>query len=1048
MPSVVRTSVVDMTSPATPPVPSPHGFALDAMQEAVLRLAVDASGVVAGAPGTGKTTILIARISALLRAGCAPEELAVLTPTRPAATALRDRLALAAGVATEGALARSIAAVAYQIVRAHAVHRGDPAPQLLTGPDEDLLLADLLEGDAQDEHDHGSDSGRWPASLPAAVRAQSGFRSEVRAFLAECTTLGITPDELERRAAAQGREAWHAVASFAREYYRVRARMRPAHRDAAGLVREAVELLRTLPADAPGRMPVARLRAVLVDDAQELTLDGVELLEELRRQGTAVLAFGDPDVSSGVFRGATPLNFARLQGAGGMWILRERYRGTPSQQQLVAALTTRIGAQGIVAHRHAPQAPLDDDTVRVLTVGAPAEEFALIACILRDRHIHHGVAWGNCAVIAHDARFVARLEVELAARDVPTRAGGGARALAASPAVVALVNRILLAARPPEQWSAEDVELVLSDAGMDAVTVRRLRTSLRQRAMSAAEEHEPVPPGTELMRQALVHPEEFAFVDTRENRQAERLARSLSQVRAQIEDGATAQELLWSAWDGSHTERALLQARSGPGAAAADRELDAVVALFQTAQRHAEREDGTPPLTFLRGVLESEVAEDRFEGGRSGAVHILTPAAALGSEYDTVIVAGVQEGVWPNLRPRGSLLDVAALGRDVDGAASDERRVVMHDELRLFVRACSRARRALAITAVSDESAAPSVLFDLLPPALPVSPGHPLTLRGLVARHRRTLTDGGTEAERRHAAQQLRLLADADIPGASPQEWYGIAATTTDAPLYDLAHGRVRVSPSRMQTLEECALDWVIAELGGRDTVTAAGIGTIIHAALAEVGAADEEQLWDAVASRWSQVDFAASWLEDAERRRARDLVRRLALYLRRFESEGGRLLGAETAFDVDIPIPGATHPAALVGFIDRIEQDAAGRVTIVDVKTGGYEPQTDAAVATNPQLGAYQLAFALDVLEDARGAPPGGAKLLVLQPSATRKDYAEPRQPPFDEQAREQFAERVREAVRTMTARTFLAPFEDHCQNERTRGLCRIHTIPAVSAP
>jgi hypothetical protein len=145
----------------------------DAAQRAVIDLPADASGVVVGAPGSGKTATAIARVGALVRPSAdeahgilQPDEVLVLTPSRASATALRDRLALAVGVATPGALARSIVAFGYQIVRAEAVHRGEPVPQLLTGPDEDQVIADLLAGDAEDEIDG---IVRWP--LAAGGRA-------------------------------------------------------------------------------------------------------------------------------------------------------------------------------------------------------------------------------------------------------------------------------------------------------------------------------------------------------------------------------------------------------------------------------------------------------------------------------------------------------------------------------------------------------------------------------------------------------------------------------------------------------------------------------------------------------------------------------------------------------------------------------------------------------------------------------------------------------------------------------------------------------------
>ncbi|MFZ8466610.1 hypothetical protein ACO1MK_15075, partial [Staphylococcus aureus] len=61
----------------------------------------------------------------------------------------------------------------------------------------------------------------------------------------------------------------------------------------------------------------------------------------------------------------------------------------------------------------------------------------------------------------------------------------------------------------------------------------------------------------------------------------------------------------------------------------------------------------------------------------------------------------------------------------------DRRRAAMHDELRLFVRALSRAHSRLIVTAVDDDDTGPSVLFEMLPTPEPASavPEHPLSLR-------------------------------------------------------------------------------------------------------------------------------------------------------------------------------------------------------------------------------------------------------------------------------------------------------------------------------
>ncbi len=1062
----------------------------DAAQRAVLALPVDASGVVVGAPGTGKTTTLVGRVAALVAAGADPDSVLVLTPSRQTATALRDRLGLAVRVATTGPLARSVASYAFQIVRAHAVAVDADPPQLLTGGDEDQIIRDLLAGDDEDE---AAGAGRWPEWLGPAIRGTAGFRTEVRTFLAECTTLGIEPARLRVLGERGEQPAWVALSSFFAEYLQVRGAMRGAHRDAAGLVREAVGLLRTAPAGIPA---VDRVRIVLVDDAQELTLGGVELLEAVRDRGAAVLAFGDPDVGSGSFRGATPENFARLAASlGTVHVLSEGHRGTPWQRELVGRVTQRIGAVGVVAHRGAGTGAEPDASVRVLTLRSPAEEYDAIARLLRERHVHDGVPWHSCAVIAHDTRQVAALEAELSAREVPARSSGPGRALGAVRPVADLLRLIELAAR--DDWTFDDVSaaLVGTYGRLDVIELRRLRSALRhvelRRALDPDADSDPdagdsggplrdAPErsGRDLVLSAMGRPLEFDLIDTREARRAASLARTLEVLRDDLARGATAHELLWTAWDRSGLQRAWseLARGNGPLAEQANRDLDALVALFQAAKRFVERSLDADPRVFVRSILDSGVAEDRLDAPtRDDSVRIMTPAGALGLEFDTVVIAGMQDAVWPNTRLRGSLLDtwrLADAATRADGEAAgafDRRRAAMHDELRLLVRALSRAGELAVVTAVDDDDTGPSVFFELLPDPEPFELDHPVSLRGLVARHRRTLTSvaaGSAPAGTRRAAEQLALLADAGVPGAAPGEWYGVAAPTSAGPLRDLAREDVRVSPSRLHALEECELNWVIGDLGGDPGGTTAGLGTIIHAALEHAAGHDESALWAEVEARWGELTFEAAWRDRAEQTRARDLVRRLHLYLRRFDDAGGTLIGAEPHFEVVIPLDdsaevasattngesgeggeGGEHRVILSGYIDRVELTPEGTVVIMDLKTGKREPQTDAKVLDNPQLGAYQLAFESGAIPEANGHAPGGAKLLVLRPTAAKSDYVTPWQPPFDDERRDVFLGRIRAAVAVMRGESFTAPYEEHCRDEHSYGLCRIHTVGAVSA-
>ncbi|MDQ4214032.1 ATP-dependent DNA helicase [Microbacterium capsulatum] len=1072
------------------PVPTPA-------QAAVIGAARAATGTVIGGPGTGKTHVLVERIAHLVGdGGLVAEEVLALTPSRQAATALRDRIGVRVRIATPGPLARSLGSFAFQIVRGAMVHGGQEPPALLTGADQDRIIADLLAGDAEDEAE-GSPS-RWPGELGATVRSSRAFRSELRAFLAECTELGVTAAEL----AQSERPAWRAVGAFAESYRTVLDRARSAHRDAADLLAEAAAILRTADADLLG--PLGRLKAVLIDDAQELTAGGVALVDALRARGVAVTAFGDPDISSGAFRGAGPELFARLASLlGDVHVLDHAHRQDPRLTALTRTVVQTIGVSGRVEHRRAPGTGEDTaaGVVEAFVAPSPHEEHDRIATALREWHLLHGIGWDRLAVIAHDTRQVAALEAELAAREVPTRAAGVQRPLGSETIVRDIVGIVRLALAEP----AERDPLLLAEAlrtpfgGLDGVGLRRLRARLRHLEL----EDGGSAPARLLLRDALAEPAMLTRVDTAEARIADRFGRVLREVREGRERGETIHELLWRVWDGSRAPdgRRLAIAwqdiASAPGGAETARALDALVALFDAAKRSVERAPEKGPEAFIHDILDTEVPEDSLSApDRPGTVTLMTPATALGTEFDAVVIAGVQDGLWPNVRLRGGLLETWRLGEAVAAARSgepehvhstlDRRRAALHDELRLFVRAISRARHRLLVTAVDDDDQSPSAFFGFLPDPLPVDErhAHPLTLRGLVARHRRVLTTSTDPAARAEAAGQLRLLAEAEVPGADPDGWFGVRAPSDARPLRDLDEGSVSVSPSRLEAFEECGVNWAVSALGG-DTVAppSAGIGTIVHAAMEHVPDGDLDAMRRILDERWGELDFETPWIDSKERRRADLYLQRLHAYLDAVQRDHGRVVGSEAAFRFAVDVaegePRTAHPvdpertaqqAVVNGYIDRVEVYPTGggehgpargrtwntmvdgadgeRVVVVDLKTGKYEPETEAKVVEHAQLAAYQLAVEQGLVEGADPAALAGARLVLVAQTIGASPYRVAHQHRLGDEARTAFLERVAEAGRGMAASSFTAQVEAHCADTQVRvSPCRIHTIPAVSA-
>lgn len=1050
---------------------------LDAQQRVVVGLAPEASVVVLGAPGTGKTAAIIERVCSLLGerdvpAALAADELLVLTPSRSAATMLRDHIGVQLGIATPGPLARSLGSLAYQIVRATRAAAGRPAPLLLTGADQDRIIADLLEGDIADDR-----RDRWPFDDLLTLRAAE-FRGELRALLDQAIELGVQPQEF----AGLGNPVWAGAGDFLREYQAILAELRADYVSAPGLLAEATDALRT--GTALGELDA--LRVILIDDAQELTRGGTEFLQALLESGRAIVAFGDPDVSAGAFRGATPAGFNMLVSLlGGPIVFEVHHR--QQRPGLVTALrevTSAIGVAGRGEHRRPPE-KTGDVSVRALVAESASGEFEGIAQQLRSWHLTDGIAWNDLAVIAHDARDVALIESELASREVPARAVGVQRPLGQVREVRDLLEFVQLALAPLEARTVEQVRAVLegSYCGLDSVAMRRLRARLRQFEWSVGGDRS----ADELMLEAASVPGAIATIDAAEARAVVHVAQLVSELSAAAQTGETVHELLWRVWesarlpDGRQLSRAWIKAAQAHGSEAS-RGLDSVVQLFDAAKRALERNPGEPPATFIAEMLDSEVPEDALVGRRAASqVAVLTPAAAAGTEFARVVIARLQEGVWPNTRLRGSLLGSADFVDVVDAYRSghsfqhrpvlDRQRQVIHDELRLFARAISRAREAVVLTAVHDEDAVPSAFAEYAQERVPVASalgesarwdaGFPLTLRGAVAIYRRRLTENADAAVRVHAAGQLRALAAAGVPGADPAEWYGVRGPSTTEPLHDIDAGRLRVSPSRLSKFSACQLDWAISALGGDKPRISSGIGTLLHAATEAFPTGEFSGMSELFERRWSELKFDSAWLGEREKREAIVLLQRLSVYLQTVGARGGVVVANEQGFAVPIVEPSSGEQLAqLVGKVDRVEfypekaperlEQAAGTAIIVDIKSGKTAPATAAGVADDKQLLAYQFAYREGAVEvdGEQLAPLGGARLVSLRhTNKSEPHYRLPTQPPIDSERAEAFRAELVFTARAMAANHFEADAEGHCQAEGGFHLCGPHTIKAVSS-
>ncbi|EYT53279.1 hypothetical protein H490_0111190 [Leucobacter sp. UCD-THU] len=583
------------------------------------------------------------------------------------------------------------------------------------------------------------------------------------------------------------------------------------------------------------------------------------------------------------------------------------------------------------------------------SVGSSAEQLGVIAHRLRARRLGLGASertdWSDMAVICRSRSEALRVSRALAAHQVPTGIAAGGIVLREHQIVRELV-RLLQHALGLVPLSGDDVLSLAGGVigGLDPVAIRRLRGALlmQERRDARAEQREP---GAieGLVLEAVAHPGDTPVIDSSGGRALRRIGLLTAAASRAHEAGGTPRETLWALWEGTRlADRWQAEALDGRGVRAdeAHRSLDAVMGLFFVLQRHEEQDSEQPIGELLDDLLLSAVPEDSLaQRSERVAVTVTTPQGAIGREFSVVAVLGVQDGAWPNLRARGSLLGTAALERWLRGAEAipPSRKDTMHDELRLFVHSCARARDELLVVAVSDDEQHPSPFFGLgrahLREELPSSR---LTLRGAVAEMRRRLAlDPGDD----EALRSIAALARESVPGARPSEWYGVLPPSTTAPLFDLddPERSVPVSPSQLERAETCPLDWAIASLGGGSGNLQASLGTLVHHALETAQQADAEAMLDAVKAEWGKLPFDAEWESQRAERLARAMTESLAAYLRSFEASERSLLGRETAFSIPI------DRAVLRGTADRLEAtqraDGALEITVLDLKTGRTPP-------------------------------------------------------------------------------------------------------------
>lgn len=972
---------------------------LDVEQRRALELVEGGGDVLVHAgPGAGRTALALA---AAARAG---EGTLLLAPRRAAAGRLRDALAVhgAAGVH-----AMTPPALGHAIVRAESVRAGRGEPTLVTGAEQDALLAELI-----------AERGTWHLEVDAAARTLPGFRAELRDLITRATERGLSPADLDRLGEERARPAWRDAAALLRDYLGVLDLEAAAALDAGprldsgGLVRRAVRLLEDTAQPAPYSL-------VVVDDAQDLTSAGVDLVAALAGAGARLLVLSCPDAAVDTFRGALPDAADRLRGLLrrplSEIVLPGAHGPRGGALRVLDGLRGRLPIAGAPAAvrrpRHASDGP------RPVTVRArdPLEEARLIASALRDLHHREQVEYDDMAVVCRSGAAVADVADLLSRSGLPVRVPHRPQPLREVPAVADLLTVLEIALAP----EGSSVDPLVADALLrgpygdaDSLRLRRIRRLLLAAHRSARPEDET--PSDQLLSRALLEMEAPGLpgAEDRDRKAApvHRLRDMIAAVRAHREEDA--QQVLWHAWDAAGLaggwRRAALGAPGdvdGARARLAGSRLDALLELFAAAERLTDRRPGAGPLDLVEQVRAQAVVEDTLAPAAAprGRVAVLTPAQIAGEHRDTVVLARLQEGAWPDLRLRSTLFGAAELAlltdsRDPGGLPADpesvraiQRAQVLADELRLAVSALARARSRVLVTAVEDPDSDPSALFEALEQgataaaadspdepdwldldALRRDPGPAPDVRELVPALRRRLLDPDP-ARAADAARALHALAAVGAPGTAPERWYH-QRPSSDAPLADPGT-EIPLSPSALERAADCPQAWLLERSGGtRSGGPAQRIGTALHH-LAQTHPRGPENgvqdLLDALHAQLRTIPGTDTWSGRRRVRRAEDAARLLAEHL----------AAAAPPLAVEAPFEVVLGPVRLRGSIDRLEGDETG-LRVVDLKTG-RAAKSRAAAEEDLQLAAYQTAVRDGALADRLGedAPErlNGAQLVYV---------------------------------------------------------------------
>ena len=972
--------------------------------------------LVLGQAGSGKTSTLIAAIANRIAAGEDPNKILALTYGRQSASKLRDQIASANPTAHTVAepIARTFHSIAFMILNdpINLESSADKKYVLLSGAEQDAQIRQLLELDAANPA-----QSNWPQDLIPALTTK-GFAKELREFIGRATERGSSPEELSKFAKKYDQKYWPAICHFWDRYQNAMA-LRDATTthsfnrvDPSEIVVLAVDKLESNQRLLQKYQKLFQI--IYVDEFQESDRAQRKLLQLL--SGPELVIFADPDSAVGRFRGADPDNLiSDLEqfGIKKKITLDKRLRPVASQQ--VALLSSASEEANFIAHQ------------------------------FRSAHLISNMPWSQMAVIVRSpGPQITALQRAFAMNSIPVEIDAQAASLGDNPAIkpIITVAQIALGQLKITSSNWDEIELLLKSefAGADAISIRQMRI-----ALSKAQKHNPPKSSTDLILDHLTCP--TPDLPWEELTSLKRINDLIKEAKKALSKSPDISDLLWSIWSNGKNYEGELISRvwqqtalaGGNRGMIADQNLDAVITLFEVARRFSERLPEAKPSLFIDQLLGEKILADTITttAQRGEVVQVMTVHSAKGLEWELVALAGMQEGSWPNLKQRGSLLGSERLVEIFRHGISNIEQLdaisaagLMQDEKRLLNVALTRASKQLFVTAITGEDTQPSSYFEkLAPQEIQLHQSQrSITKPALVAALRRIATVSDKE-DSQFAARALKTLASNGVKVADPKHWVGVKPVSTDLPVIS-PQEQLRISPSSLESFTECGLKWMLEQSGGRDAdSTAQVLGSAIHviaAQLKDQPTLTLDELEGKLKGAWSLIDMNQGWIKDYEYRRAASMLKKF--YGWHLENKN-QLIGVEEKFEFKL------GSAIVSGSIDRVELTNEGKYYIVDLKTG-TTPISYEDAQQNKQLQSYQLAVVNDGFKNKlEHQEVAGAELIFVGDLKGKEAKTRPQ----DKVNEKVVSQEISDIAVKMSDKNFVAVINDRCRSCAVKTSCPI---------